>query len=358
MNKSKRSILEATRNGESAGLIRHNISLLTSDDLYLFNQGTHYNLYEKLGSHYVKMQNAEGIYFAVWAPNAERVFVMGEFNGWDKTQLPLSSRGGSGIWEGFVPDLRTGASYKYHIVSRYDGYDVDKADPFAFKSETPPQTASIICDLNYAWGDHNWMRDRRQHNSLQAPMAIYEVHLGSWMRVLKDGNRYLSYRELAPCLTEYAQKVGFTHVEFLPIMEHPFYGSWGYQTTGYFAPTSRYGSPEDLMFLVDYLHLHDIGVILDWVPSHFPNDEHGLVYFDGSHLFEHADPRQAIHPDWNSYIFNYGRNEVRSFLISSAMFWLDRYHADGLRVDAVASMLYLDYSRKEGRVDPQSIWRT
>jgi 1,4-alpha-glucan branching enzyme len=328
--------------------------LLTADDLYLFNQGTHYHLYEKLGSHCINMPDVEGTYFAVWAPNAEHVFVMGEFNGWDKTQLRLGAREGSGIWEGFVPDLHAGVPYKYHIVSRYNGYQVDKADPFAFESETPPKTASIICDLSYAWGDDSWMHDRHRYNSLQRPMAIYEVHLGSWRRVPEEGGRFLTYRELAPQLTEHAQKLGFTHVEFLPIMEHPFYGSWGYQTTGYFAPTSRYGPPVDFMFLVDYLHQHDIGVILDWVPSHFPNDEHGLVYFDGSHLFEHADPRQGIHPDWNSYIFNYGRNEVQSFLISSAMFWLDRYHADGLRVDAVASMLYLDYSRKEGQWIPNT----
>jgi 1,4-alpha-glucan branching enzyme len=352
MNKSEQRTLQATRNGGSTGVIPNDISLLTADDLFLFNQGTHYRLYEKLGSHCMKMQGVEGTYFAVWAPNAENVFIMGEFNGWDKTQLPLSSRGGSGIWEAFVPDLHAGFPYKYHIVSRYDGYQVDKADPFAFKAETPPKTASIICDLSYAWGDDSWMRDRDRYNSLQRPMAIYEVHLGSWRRVPEEGGRFLSYRELAPRLAEHAQKLGFTHVEFLPVMEHPFYGSWGYQTTGYFAPTSRYGPPEDFMFLVDYLHQHDIGVILDWVPSHFPNDEHGLVYFDGSHLFEHADPRQGIHPDWNSYIFNYGRNEVRSFLISSAMFWLDRYHVDGLRVDAVASMLYLDYSRKDGQWIP------
>jgi 1,4-alpha-glucan branching enzyme len=352
MNKSKQGTLQATRNDENAGAVRHDISLLTSDDLYLFNQGTHYHLYEKLGSHRVKSQDVEGTYFAVWAPNAEQVFVMGEFNGWNKTQLRLAARGVSGIWEGFVPDLHAGVPYKYHIVSRYDGYRVDKADPFAFTSETPPRTASMIYDRTYTWEDDRWMRDRHQHNNLRSPMAIYEVHLGSWMRVPEEAGRSLSYRELAPRLAAHIQKLGFTHVEFLPVMEHPFYGSWGYQTTGYFAPTSRYGAPDDFMFLVDYLHQHDIGVILDWVPSHFPSDEHGLVYFDGSHLFEHADPRQGIHPDWNSYIFNYGRNEVRSFLISSAMFWLDRYHVDGLRVDAVASMLYLDYSRKEGQWIP------
>jgi 1,4-alpha-glucan branching enzyme len=354
VKESKQRTLQATRKGQSAGVIRNDISLLTADDLYLFNQGTHYHLYEKLGSHCINMQDVEGTYFAVWAPNAEHVFIMGEFNGWDKTQLRLGAREGSGIWEGFVPDLHAGVPYKYHIVSRYNGYQVDKADPFGFESETPPKTASTICDLSYAWGDDSWMRDRHRYNSLQRPMAIYEVHLGSWRRVPEEGGRSLTYRELAPQLTEHAQKLGFTHVEFLPIMEHPFYGSWGYQTTGYFAPTSRYGPPVDFMFLVDYLHQHDIGVILDWVPSHFPNDEHGLVYFDGSHLFEHADPRQGIHPDWNSYIFNYGRNEVQSFLISSAMFWLDRYHADGLRVDAVASMLYLDYSRKEGQWIPNA----
>jgi 1,4-alpha-glucan branching enzyme len=243
MNKSEQRTLQATRNGQSAGVIRNDISLLTADDLFLFNQGTHYRLYEKLGSHCTKMQGVEGTYFAVWAPNAENVFIMGEFNGWDKTQSPLSSRGGSGIWEAFVPDLHAGTPYKYHIVSRYDGFRVDKADPFAFKTEPPPKTASIICDLSYAWGDDSWMHDRHRYNSLQRPMAIYEVHLGSWRRVPEEGGRFLRYRELAPRLAEHAQKLGFTHVEFLPVMEHPFYGSWGYQTTSYFAPTSRYGPP-------------------------------------------------------------------------------------------------------------------
>jgi 1,4-alpha-glucan branching enzyme len=242
--------------------------------------------------------------------------------------------------------------YKYHIVSRYNGYQAGKADPFALYTEIPPRTASIVWDLAYAWGDREWMAKRRSHNALTAPIAIYEMHLGSWMRVPEEQNRPLTYRELAPRLAEYVQRMGFTHVEFLPVMEHPFYGSWGYQTTGYFAPTSRYGTPQDFMSLIDVLHQHGIGVILDWVPSHFPTDEHGLGYFDGTHLYEHGDPRQGLHPDWDTFVFNYGRNEVRSFLMSSALFWLEAYHADGLRVDAVASMLYLDYSRKEGEWVP------
>jgi 1,4-alpha-glucan branching enzyme len=288
----------------------------------------------------------------VWAPDAEQVSIIGEFNGWDKTSHPLRAKGQSGIWERFFPEVSAGTIYKYHIVSRYGGYRVDKADPFAFYSEVPPKTGSVVWDLHYEWGDQDWMAVRGQHNTLEAPIAIYEMHLGSWRRVPEEENRPLTYREMAHYLAEYVQKMGFTHVEFLPIMEHPFYGSWGYEVTGYFAPTSRYGTPQDLMYLIDYLHQHGIGVILDWVPAHFPKDEHGLGYFDGTHLFEHEDPRQGIHPDWDSFIFNYGRNEVRSFLISNALFWLDKYHIDGLRIDAVASMLYLDYSRKEGEWIP------
>jgi 1,4-alpha-glucan branching enzyme len=248
--------------------------------------------------------------------------------------------------------MAEGTPYKYHIVSRYGGYRVDKADPFAFREETPPDTASVVWNLAYEWGDEVWMQARRDRNTQAAPQAIYEVHLGSWMRVPEEGGRWLTYREMAPRLADYVNRMGFTHVEIMPVMEHPFYGSWGYQVTGYFAPTSRYGTPQDFMFLIDYLHQHDIGVILDWVPSHFPTDGHALGYFDGTHLFEHADPRKGFHPDWNSFIFNYGRHEVRSFLISSALFWLDAYHVDGLRVDAVASMLYLDYSRREGEWIP------
>src|SRR6266850_6253877 len=332
--------------------VSFDVSLLTQDDLYLFNEGTHYRLYNKFGAHPLTVNGTYGTYFAVWAPNATQVSVMGEFNHWDKASHALRPRGQSGIWEGFIPGVGRGTIYKYHIISRYQGYQVDKSDPVAFYYEVPPRTASIVWDLSYTWGDQPWMAIRHARNALAAPMAIYEVHLGSWMRVPEEGNRHLTYRELAPRLAEHVTRLGFTHVEFLPVMEHPFYGSWGYQTTGYYAPSSRYGTPQDLMYLIDYLHQREIGVVLDWVPSHFPTDEHGLGFFDGTHLYEHADPRQGFHPDWKSSIFNYGRHEVRSFLLSSAMFWLDRYHADGLRVDAVASMLYLDYSRKEGEWIP------
>ncbi len=328
--------------------VAHDFSRLTDFDLHLFNEGSHAHLYEKLGAHAVERNGTRGVNFAVWAPDAEAVYVMGDFNGWSAARHRLHPRGSSGIWEGFIAGLGEGAAYKYFIQSRYLGYCVDKADPFGFWHEVPPHTASIVRSLDYAWGDQQWMQTRQTHNSLREPISIYEVHLGSWMRVPEQDGRWLNYRELAYRLADYVRRLGFTHVEFLPVMEHPFYGSWGYQTTGYFAPTSRYGTPQDFMFLVDHLHQNGIGVILDWVPSHFPADVHGLAFFDGTHLYEHADHRQGFHPDWKSYIFNYGRNEVRSFLLSGAMFWLDRYHADGLRVDAVASMLYLDYSRNEG----------
>jgi len=328
------------------------LSLLTEDDLYLFNEGTHLRLYQKLGAHVLRANGVQGTYFAVWAPNAEEVGVVGDFNDWDPTGHPLRPRGQSGVWEGFVPDVGKGALYKYCLRSRHHGYQVSKADPFALYAETPPKTASVVWDLAYSRGDQAWMEQRRTRNALDAPIAIYEVHLGSWMRVPEEGNRPLTYRELAPRLAAYVERMGFTHVEFLPVMEHPFYGSWGYQITGFFAPTSRYGTPQDFMYLIDYLHQHGIGVILDWVPSHFPGDEHGPGFFDGTHLYEHADPRKGVHPDWDSFIFNYGRNEVRSFLLSSALFWLDRYGVDGLRVDAVASMLYLDYSRRDGEWIP------
>jgi 1,4-alpha-glucan branching enzyme len=328
--------------------VRYDISLLSEDDLYLFNEGSHFRLYEKLGAHLLEAEGQAGAYFAVWAPDARQVTVMGDFNGWHKSSHPLSPRAQSGIWEGFIPGVSQGACYKYHIRSRHQDYQVDKADSFGFHFEGPPRTASIVWDLEYSWGDREWMAGRQGRNSLDAPLSIYEMHLGSWRRVPEEGNRFLTYRELAPLLADYLQQLGFTHVEFLPIMEHPFYGSWGYQTTGFFAPTSRYGTPQDFMFLVDYLHQHDIGVILDWVPSHFPADEHGPGFFDGTHLYEHADPRQGFHPDWHSCIFNYGRNEVRNFLLSSALYWLEKYHLDGFRLDAVASMLYLDYSRREG----------
>ena len=331
-------------------------SLLTDDDIYLFNEGSHTRLWTRLGSHEAEVDGVAGVHFAVWAPNAERVSVIGDFNGWQKNQYPLQVVGASGIWAGFIPGLSQGAHYKYHVASRFHGYSADKTDPFAFHREVPPQTASIVWDLDYEWNDGAWMASRERTNSLEAPMSVYEVHLGSWRRASggesEQRDRFLTYRELAETLPQYAAEMGFTHVEFLPVMEHPFYGSWGYQTTGYFAPTSRFGTPQDFMYLIDKLHQAGVGVILDWVPSHFPTDEHGPGFFDGTHLFEHADPRQGFHPDWNSFIFNYGRNEVRSFLLSSALYWLEMYHADGLRVDAVASMLYLDYSRRAGEWIP------
>lgn len=325
-------------------------SLITPDDLHLFNEGTHSRLYRTLGAHLRTVEGTPGTNFAVWAPNARHVSVIGAFNGWDPTATPLSPVDHSGIWETFAADLAAGTLYKYHIVSRHRSYRVDKTDPIAFFNEIPPRSASIVWDLSYEWGDLAWMRDRHARNALDAPISIYEVHIGSWMRDRRGHS--LSYRELAARLAEYVVRMGFTHVEFLPVMEHPFFGSWGYQTTGYFAPTSRYGTPQDFMMLIDILHQHEIGVFLDWVPSHFPTDEHGLAFFDGTHLYEHSDPRQGYHMDWNSHIFNYGRNEIRSFLLSSALFWLDHYHVDGIRVDAVASMLYLDYSRKNGEWIP------
>jgi 1,4-alpha-glucan branching enzyme len=327
-------------------------SLITDNDSHLFNEGSHFRLYDKLGAHVVQHAGESGTYFAVWAPNAQQVSVIGNFNDWDRSRQPLSPKGSTGIWEGFFPGIGKGSLYKYHVASRVSGYRVDKADPFSCFNEIPPKTASIVWDLDYQWGDQDWMGKRQQRNRLDKPMAIYEMHIGSWRRVLEQGNRSLSYRELAAPLAEYLEHLGYTHVEFLPVMDHPFFGSWGYQITGYFAPSGNYGTPQDLMYLIDYLHQRDIGVIFDWVPSHFPTDEHGLAFFDGTHLYEHADPRQGYHPEWKSYIFNYGRSEVQSFLISNAMFWLDRYHVDDLRVDAVASMLYLDYGRKEGEWIP------
>jgi 1,4-alpha-glucan branching enzyme len=332
--------------------VRNAGSLLSEDDIYLFNEGTHSCLQDKLGAHENTVDGVKGTAFGVWAPNAEGVWVTGDFNGWSKTAHPLRMRGDSGIWEGFIPGVGRGSVYKYHVASRYEMYRADKADPLALYSEVPPRTASVVWDLDYSWGDAAWMAGRGRLNALDAPQSIYEMHLGSWMRVPEEGQRPLTYTELAPRLVAYVEKMGFTHVEFLPVMEHPFFGSWGYQVTGYFAPTSRYGTPQDLMGLIDALHQAGIGVILDWVPSHFPTDEHGLGYFDGTHLYEHADARKGFHPDWQSYIFNYGRNEVRSFLLSSAMHWLANYHADGLRVDGVASMLYLDYSRQPGEWIP------
>ncbi len=327
--------------------------LLTDHDTYLFKEGTHFGLYDKLGAHPRTVGGATGTHFSVWAPNAQQVSVVGDFNGWNPNSHHLVVRpDSSGVWEGFLPGLGEGTLYKFHIVSRHNNYAVDKADPFAFRCEEPPRTASIVCDLAYKWGDKGWMKDRHKANSLSAPYSVYELHIGSWRRAVERDNGFLTYRELAPLLTEYVKQSGFTHVEFMPIMEHPFYGSWGYQVTGFFAPSARYGTPQDFMFLVDHLHQNGIGVILDWVPSHFPTDEHGLSYFDGTHLYEHMDSRKGFHPDWKSYIFNYDRHEVVAFLVSSALFWFDKYHIDGIRIDAVASMLYLDYSREKGEWIP------
>lgn len=333
--------------------VRYDFSLFTDYDIYLFKEGNHFSCYNRLGSHIIKSEDKDGTYFAVWAPNAEYVCVIGDFNQWDNKAHPLKPRDdGSGIWEGFISGVGKGAIYKYHLISRYNNYRVDKGDPYAFYWERPPNTGSVVWDLDYEWSDDAWMRERHSFNRLDAPISIYEVHLGSWRRVSEENNRFLTYKEMAHYLPDYVKEMGFTHVEFLPVMEHPFYGSWGYQTTGYFAPTSRYGTPQEFMYLIDTLHKNNIGVILDWVPSHFPDDVHGLCFFDGTYLYEHQDTRKGYHPDWHSYIFNYGRNEVRNFLISSALFWLERYHADGLRIDAVASMLYLDYGRREGEWIP------
>jgi 1,4-alpha-glucan branching enzyme len=320
-------------------------SLLDSDDLFLFNQGTHYKLYEKLGAHPLPDGST---YFAVWAPSARSVAVIGDWNYWQVGNDKLRPRESSGIWEGVIKGVGHGTRYKYAITGP-DGVLREKADPFATRAEHPPATASIVWKPQYQWQDEAWMKGRAARASRQAPMSIYEVHLGSWRR---HHGGVLGYRELGKALAHHVTQLGFTHVELMPIMEHPFYGSWGYQVTGYFAPTTRYGSPEDFMYMIDELHQRGIGVILDWVPAHFPTDAHGLGYFDGTHLFEHADPRRGFHPDWRSYIFNYSRHEVRSFLISSAISWLDRYHIDGLRVDGVASMLYRDYSRQPGEWVP------
>jgi 1,4-alpha-glucan branching enzyme len=327
-------------------------SALTAFDLYLLGEGTHYRAYEKLGAHLTERDGRRGVHFAVWAPNAKLVSVIGDFNAWNPQASSLHPSP-AGVWEGFVPDIGQGALYKYHIESRYSDYQVDKADPYGFAAEIRPQTASRVWNLEgYSWHDDSWMASRAKKNGLGSPISIYEVHLGSWRRVREEGNRWLSYRELAPLLAAYVHDAGFTHIELLPIMEHPFDGSWGYQTTGYFAPTSRFGTPSDFMYLVDYLHQQEIGVILDWVPAHFPKDEAALGYFDGSHLYEHSDPRQGEQPDWHTFVFNYGRNEVQNFLTANALFWLDKYHLDGLRVDAVAAMLYLDYGRREGQWVP------
>ena len=327
-------------------------SLLSDQDIYLFREGCHARLYSRLGAQRTEHKGKKGFQFAVWVPNAHFVSVTGDFNDWQEKCHPLTCRQDhSGIWEGFVEGAKDGDSYKFHIEGS-NGFVAEKADPFAVYTEEPPRSASRLWKLDYTWNDDEWMGKRHAVSALNAPISVYEVHLGSWRRVPEDGNRSLTYREMAPLLAAYVKEMGFTHVELLPVMEHPFFGSWGYQTTSYFAPTARYGTPQDFMFLVDTLHQADIAVILDWVPSHFPADGHSLANFDGTCIYEHADPRQGFHPDWASSIFNFGRNEVRGFLLSSALFWLDKYHIDGLRVDAVASMLYLDYGRKSGEWIP------
>lgn len=327
-------------------------SLFTDFDIDLFKAGKHFRLYEKLGAHLITVDGIDGVYFAVWAPTAHSVSVVGDFNFWKQGEHQLKVRwDSSGIWEGFIPNIKKGVTYKYKIQSNNGGIITEKADPFAFYCEKPPHTASVVWDLDYKWKDNTWMESRQNHNGLDKPYSVYEVHLGSWKRHT-EGNRFFTYLEFAEDLVNYVKETGFTHVEFMPIMEYPYDPSWGYQLVGYFAPTSRFGKPQDFMVLVDKLHEAGIGVILDWVPSHFPDDAHGLGFFDGSNLFEHPDRRKGYHPDWKSLVFNYGRNEVRSFLISNALFWLHYYHADALRVDAVASMLYLDYSREDGEWEP------
>jgi 1,4-alpha-glucan branching enzyme len=322
-------------------------------EIHLFNEGTYYQAYEKLGAQLVEHDGQEGCHFAVWAPNAEAVSVVGDFNNWSTETHKLKAYHSSGIWTGFTPGIALGANYKYHIQSKHYGYSAEKADPYAFFSEVPPKSASRVWYHDgYSWLDSKWMAERHSHNSLNSPISIYELHVGSWRKKVEEDNRSLSYKELAHELAKYVSEMGFTHVELMPVMEHPFDGSWGYQSTGYFSPTSRFGTPQDFMFLIDVLHQYGIGVILDWVPAHFPTDGHGLGFFDGTHLYEHEDPRQGFHQDWGTYVFNFGRNEVVNFLISSALFWFDKFHIDGIRVDAVASMLYNDYSRKEGEWIP------
>jgi len=327
-------------------------SLFTEFDIHLFQAGKHYRLYEKFGSHITTVDGIKGTYFAVWAPSAKSVAVIGDFNFWLEGEHHLNVRwDGSGIWEGFIPEVSKGSIYKYKIRSSNNDITTEKADPFARRCEHPPKTASVVWEDEYAWKDKKWMKNRKKNNALDAPFSVYEVHLGSWKKQIEE-NRFLSYRELAEELVDYVEEMNFTHVEFMPIMEYPYDPSWGYQLTGYFAPTSRFGYPDEFKYLVDKFHEKGIGVLLDWVPSHFPSDDHGLGFFDGSHLYEHPDRRKGYHQDWKSLIFNYGRNEIKAFLISNAIFWLDQYHADGLRVDAVASMLFLDYSREEGQWEP------
>ena len=334
--------------------IHYDVSRFGETDIYLFREGTHTRLYEKFGAHLMEREGVPGVYFAVWAPNAASVSVRGDFNDYDEGAHPLRLRGdGSGIWEGFVEGVETGLTYKYHIVSKFHGIVHEKADPYAVFSEAPPKSASRIWSLDgYDWRDEGWMKERHKANAYNAPVSVYEMHFASWRRKPEEGDRPLTYREMAEELADYLEATGYTHVEFLPLTEFPYDGSWGYQVTGYYSATARFGEPQDLMYLIDTLHRRGIGVIMDWVPSHFAVDMHGLINFDGTALYEHADPRQGYHPEWGSIIFNYGRNEVRAFLVSSAMFWFDRYHIDGIRVDAVASMLYLDYARKDGEWIP------
>ncbi len=334
--------------------IRYDISRLSEMDIYLFKQGTHTKLYDKLGSHTMMHEGKSGVYFAVWAPNAASVSVRGDFNDYDTLTHPLVLRlDESGIWEGFIEDIEQGITYKYHIVSQFYNIIHDKSDPFGFYAEEPPKSASRVWSLeDYGWDDSQWMQNRHANNAHDAPISVYEMHVGSWRRKVEEGDRFLTYRELAVELVAYLYEMNYTHVEFMPLTEYPYFGSWGYQVVGYFAATSRFGTPQDLMYLINALHQNGIGVIMDWVPSHFAVDMHGLINFDGTALYEHNDPRQGYHPEWGSIIFNYGRNEVQSFLISSAMFWVDKYHIDGIRVDAVASMLYLNYARKEGEWIP------
>ena len=330
-------------------------SRFTDFDISLFKAGNHYRLYEKFGAHIMTLDGENGTYFSVWAPGAKRVAVIGDFNFWQEDSNPLNVRWDeSGIWEGFIPNVGKGSIYKYKIQSSINDVKTEKTDPFARRCEHPPKTASVVWDDEFSWNDKKWMKNRKKNNALDAPFSIYEVHLGSWKKKI-DENRFLSYIELAQELVDYVDQMNFTHVEFMPIMEYPYEPSWGYQLTGYFAPTSRFGYPEEFKYLIDSFHKRGIGVILDWVPSHFPSDEHGLGFFDGTHLYEHPDKRKGYHQDWKSLIFNYGRNEIKAFLISNAIFWLDQYHADGIRVDAVSSMLFLDYSREEGQWEPNEL---
>ena len=334
------------------------LPVLSEFDLYLMAEGTHHTQYEKLGAHKMVVQGTVGVLFAVWAPNAIRVSVVGDFNLWDGRRHMMRVRGATGIWEIFIPGLREGTRYKFEIKSRFKGFLAQKADPYAFYSEVRPKSASVVWNVDlYKWSDKEWMQAREKRNWFESPMSIYEVHLGSWRRIPEEGGRWLTYRELAESLVPYVVQMGYTHVELMPVMEHPLDESWGYQTIGYFSVTSRYGTPDDFMYLVDRFHKAGIGVLMDWVPAHFPKDAHGLGYFDGTALYEHENPLKGEQRDWGTLIFNYGRNEVANFLISNALFWLDKYHIDGLRVDAVASMLYLDYSRKNGRVDPEPVRR-